>query len=147
MSSPRRSRIFGGRALTPTRSPPAALHPTINGHAIEVRLCAEDPAAGYLPQSGRVVGFDIPALANVRVDTGLLSGDDIPPYYDSMIGKLIVHRPTRAAAIATMLRALDEFVIEGVKTTIPLAKRMLRDPNFVAGTVHTKYVEQTLLAK
>ena len=64
-----------------------------------------------------------------------------------MIGKLIVHRPTRAAAIATMLRALDEFVIEGVKTTIPLQKRMLRDPNFAAGNVHTKYVEQTLLAK
>jgi acetyl-CoA carboxylase biotin carboxylase subunit len=64
-----------------------------------------------------------------------------------MIGKLIVHRPTRAEAIKTMLRALDEFVIEGVKTTIPLAKRMFRDPNFVAGNVHTKYVEQTLLAK
>ena len=117
------------------------------GHAIEIRINAEDPDNDFRGCPGTITKLRLPGGPGVRIDSHVYEGYRIPPYYDSMIGKLIVHRPTRAAAIATMLRALDEFVIEGVKTTIPLAKRMLRDPNFVAGTVHTKYVEQTLLAK
>ena len=117
------------------------------GHAIEIRINAEDPDNDFRGCPGTITKLRLPGGPGVRIDSHVYEGYRIPPYYDSMIGKLIVHRPTRAAAIATMLRALDEFVIEGVKTTIPLAKRMLRDANFVAGNVHTKYVEQTLLAK
>lgn len=117
------------------------------GHAIEIRINAEDPDNDFRSSPGTITKLRLPGGPGVRIDSHVYEGYRIPPYYDSMIGKLIVHRPTRAAAIATMLRALDEFVIEGVKTTIPLAKRMLRDANFVAGNVHTKYVEQTLLAK
>ena len=117
------------------------------GHAIEIRINAEDPDNDFRGCPGTITKLRLPGGPGVRIDSHVYEGYRIPPYYDSMIGKLIVHRPTRAAAIATMLRALDEFVIEGVRTTIPLAKRMLRDANFVAGNVHTKYVEQTLLAK
>jgi len=117
------------------------------GHAIEIRINAEDPDNDFRGSPGTITKLRIPGGPGVRFDSHVHEGYRIPPYYDSMIGKLIVHRPTRAAAIATMLRALDEFVIEGIKTTIPLHKRMLRDPNFAAGAVHTKYVEQTLLAK
>ena len=117
------------------------------GHAMEIRINAEDPDNDFRGCPGTITKLRLPGGPGVRIDSHVYEGYRIPPYYDSMIGKLIVHRPTRAAAIATMLRALDEFVIEGVKTTIPLAKRMLRDANFVAGNVHTKYVEQTLLAK
>jgi acetyl-CoA carboxylase biotin carboxylase subunit len=117
------------------------------GHAIEVRINAEDPDNDFRGSPGTITKLRLPGGPGVRFDSHVYEGYRIPPYYDSMIGKLIVHRPTRAEAIKTMLRALDEFVIEGVKTTIPLAKRMFRDPNFVAGNVHTKYVEQTLLAK
>ena len=117
------------------------------GHAIEIRINAEDPDNDFRGSPGTITKLRVPGGPGVRFDSHVHEGYRIPPYYDSMIGKLIVHRPTRQAAIATMLRALDEFVIEGMKTTIPLAKRMLRDSNFVAGNVHTKYVEQTLLAK
>ena len=117
------------------------------GHAIEIRINAEDPDNDFRGSPGTITKLRLPGGPGVRFDSHVYEGYRIPPYYDSMIGKLIVHRPTRGEAIKTMLRALDEFIIEGVKTTIPLAKRMLRDANFVAGTVHTKYVEQTLLAK
>ena len=117
------------------------------GHAIEIRINAEDPDNDFRGSPGTITKLRLPGGPGVRFDSHVYEGYRIPPYYDSMIGKLIVYRPTRELAIKTMLRALDEFVIEGVKTTIPLAKRMFRDANFVAGTVHTKYVEQTLLAK
>ena len=115
------------------------------GHAIEIRINAEDPDNDFRGSPGTITKLRLPGGPGVRFDSHVYEGYRIPPYYDSMIGKLIVYRPTRELAIKTMLRALDEFVIEGVKTTIPLAKRMLRDANFVAGNVHTKYVEQTLL--
>ena len=117
------------------------------GHAIEIRINAEDPDNDFRGSPGTITKLRLPGGPGVRFDSHVYEGYRIPPYYDSMIGKLIVYRPTRELAIKTMLRALDEFVIEGVKTTIPLAKRMFRDANFVAGNVHTKYVEQTLLAK
>ena len=115
------------------------------GHAIEVRINAEDPDHDFRGSPGTITKLRLPGGPGVRFDSHVYEGYRIPPYYDSMIGKLIIYRPTRAEAIATCRRALDEFVIEGVKTTIPLAKRILNDPNFVAGTVHTKYVEQSML--
>ncbi|MCX7421852.1 MAG: acetyl-CoA carboxylase biotin carboxylase subunit [Planctomycetia bacterium] len=115
------------------------------GHAIEVRINAEDPDHDFRGSPGTITKLRLPGGPGVRFDSHVYEGYRIPPFYDSMIGKLIIYRPTRADAIATCRRALDEFVIEGVKTTIPLAKRILLDPNFVAGTVHTKYVEQSML--
>ncbi len=115
------------------------------GAAIEIRINAEDPDHDFRGSPGTITKLRLPGGPGVRFDSHVHEGYRIPPYYDSMIGKLIVYRPTRAEAIKTMLRALDEFVIEGVKTTIPLAKRMLNDANFQAGNVHTKYVEQSLL--
>ena len=122
--------------------PPATLHPAINGHAIEVRLCAEDPAAGYLPQSGRVVNFDIPALANVRVDTGVMSGDDIPPYYDSMFAKVIAWAPTRAAAARLLAHALSSSRVHGVATNRDQLVQVLRHPEFLAGDIDTGFLER-----
>lgn len=115
------------------------------GHAIEIRINAEDPDHDFRGSPGTITRLRLPGGPGVRFDSHVYEGYRIPPYYDSMIGKLIIYRPTRAEAIATCRRALNEFVIEGVKTTIPLAKRILNDPNFVAGTVHTKYVEQSML--
>ena len=86
--------------------PPAALHPTINGHAIEVRLCAEDPANGYLPSSGTFKRIEFPSIDGVRVDSGVTSGSVVSPFYDSMIAKVIAHAPTREGAINKLQRAL-----------------------------------------
>ena len=86
--------------------------------------------------------FHLPGGPGVRVDTHCYSGYTVPPHYDSMIAKLIVHAPTREQAIARMLRALDEFVIEGVKTTIPVHKRILRHPKFAKGEYTTKFLEE-----
>jgi acetyl-CoA carboxylase biotin carboxylase subunit len=114
----------------------------INGHSIECRINAEDPWNDFRPSPGTLETFHLPGGPGVRVDTHCYSGYSVPPHYDSMIAKLIVHAPTRKEAIARMLRALDEFVIEGVKTTIPLHKRILRHPKFVKGDFTTKFLEE-----
>ncbi|GBQ22199.1 acetyl-CoA carboxylase biotin carboxylase subunit [Acetobacter estunensis NRIC 0472] len=110
---------------------------TFSGHAIECRINAEDPDT-FIPCPGTVDVFHAPGGLGVRVDSALYSGYRVPPFYDSMIAKLIVHAPTRAAAIARMQRALDEIVVEGVKTVIPLHRRILADPEFQRGdyTIH-----------
>ena len=107
------------------------------GHAIECRINAEDPDT-FVPNPGRVAVFHPPGGLGVRIDSALYAGYVVPPYYDSMVAKLIVHAPTRAEAIARMRRALDEFVISGIKTVIPLHQRILADPGFQAGdyTIH-----------
>lgn len=115
-----------------------------NGCAIEVRINAEDPENRFRPSPGRITKLRIPGGRGVRFDSHVHEGYEISPYYDSMVGKLIVHRPTRAGAIACMLRALDEFTIEGVKTSIPLLKKILRDPTFQAGKVDTRWLERTI---
>ena len=115
-----------------------------NGHAIEVRINAEDPDNEFRGSPGTITKLRIPGGRGVRFDSHVHEGYKIPPYYDSMVGKLIVHRPTRDQAIACMLRALDEFVIEGVKTSIPLLRKILRDPTFQAGQVDTRWLERTL---
>ncbi len=112
------------------------------GHAIECRVNAEDPFDDFKPCPGTIATFHMPGGLGVRVDTHCYAGYAVPPNYDSMIAKLIVHAPTRPEAIARMLRALDEFVIEGVKTTIPLHKKILRHPRFARGEYSTKFLEQ-----
>lgn len=114
---------------------------TVNGHSIECRINAEDPARDFAPSPGTIEAFNVPGGPGVRVDTHCYSGYKIPPYYDSMIAKLIVHGKDRGQAIARMLRALDEFIIEGIKTTIPLHKRVLSHPKFVEGDFTTKFLE------
>jgi acetyl-CoA carboxylase biotin carboxylase subunit len=112
------------------------------GHSIECRINAEDPWNDFRPSPGTLQTFHLPGGPGVRVDTHCYSGYSVPPHYDSMIAKLIVHAATRKEAIDRMLRALDEFVIEGVKTTIPLHKRILRHPQFVKGDFTTKFLEE-----
>ncbi|MCO5936561.1 acetyl-CoA carboxylase biotin carboxylase subunit [Mucilaginibacter sp. RB4R14] len=110
-------------------------------HAIECRINAEDPANNFRPSPGKITNFHSPGGHGVRVDTHVYSGYVIPPNYDSMIAKLICMAQTRDEALATMERALSEFVIEGVKTTIPFHIKLLQDPNFRAGNFTTKFME------
>lgn len=117
------------------------------GAAIECRINAENPDQGFQPSPGRIQQMFVPGGPGVRWDSHVHAGYAVPPYYDSMIGKLIVHRATRAEAIATMLRALDELRIEGIKTTVPFHKRILSHSTFVEGLMDTRFVERVLLAE
>ncbi len=107
------------------------------GHAIECRITAEDPDT-FAPSPGRVTMFHAPGGLGVRVDSALYSGYAVPPHYDSLVAKLVVHAATRAEAIARLERALDEMVVDGIRTTLPLHRRIARDPDFRAGdyTIH-----------
>ncbi len=113
----------------------------IKGHSIECRINAEDPEK-FTPSPGTLTTFNPPGGLGVRVDTAAYNKYVIPPYYDSMIAKLIVHAETRDEAILRMLRALDEFIIEGVKTTIPVHKKILSDPDFREGNISTNFMER-----
>jgi acetyl-CoA carboxylase biotin carboxylase subunit len=110
---------------------------TFQGHAIECRVTAEDPVT-FMPTPGKVELYQPPGGLGVRVDSALYAGYVVPPYYDSMVAKLIVHAPTRDEAIARMRRSLMEFAIQGIKTTIPLHRRIMEAPEFRAGdyTIH-----------
>ena len=118
-----------------------------HGSAIEVRINAEDPDNDFRPSPGKITKLRVPGGNGVRWDSHIHEGYVVGPYYDSMIGKLIVHKPTRTESIACMKRCLDEFVIEGIKTTIPLLKRILNHTAFVEGKMDTTFIEQKLLAK
>lgn len=113
----------------------------MRGHAIECRINAEDPAHNFRPSAGKITVFHPPGGHSVRVDTHVYVGYQIPPYYDSMIAKLIVSAPTRIDAINRMRRALSEFVVEGVKTTIPYQLQLMDDENFQNGNFDTQYLE------
>ncbi len=113
----------------------------IVGHAIECRINAEDPET-FVPSAGRITTCNIPGGPGVRVDTAVYPGYFVPPYYDSMIAKLIVHARTRPLAIARMRRALEATVIEGIKTTIPLHLKIMDDKDFQAGDFSTKFMER-----
>src|SRR5690606_29296718 len=113
------------------------------GAAIECRINAEDPANNFRPCPGRIDEFFVPGGLGVRVDTYAQAGATVSPRYDSMIAKLIVHRPTRADAIATMRRCLDEFVIEPIKTTIPIHQQIFTHTGFLKGDVDTGFIERT----
>jgi len=114
------------------------------GHAIECRINAEDPARNFTPSPGTIGLYYAPGGHGVRVDSHVYSGYTIPPYYDSMIGKLIAHGDNRKMALERMYRALSEYLIRGIKTTIPLHKAILSDPVFIAGKATTGYLEEFL---
>lgn len=114
-----------------------------NGSAIELRINAEDPDNDFRGSPGTITKLRVPGGPGIRFDSHVHEGYTIGPYYDSLIGKLIVYRNTRAEAMATMRRALDEFVIEGIKTTIPLAKEIFRHSAFIEGNVDTTFIERT----
>ncbi len=115
----------------------------LRGHAIECRIVAEDPET-FQPSAGRISTFHSPGGTGVRVDTAAYAEAVIPPYYDSMIAKLITHGKDRREALARMARALEMFVIEGVHTSIPLHRKILADPDFQAGRMDTHFVERFL---
>lgn len=111
------------------------------GHSIECRINAEDPET-FTPSPGKITGLNIPGGPGVRVDTAVYSGYVVPPFYDSMIAKLIVHARTRDLAIARMRRALEAMVVEGIKTTIPLHLKIMNDERFQKGDFSTKFMEE-----
>jgi acetyl-CoA carboxylase biotin carboxylase subunit len=110
-------------------------------HAIECRINAEDPFKNFTPSPGKITTLHTPGGHGIRVDSHVYSGYTIPPNYDSMIGKLITVAQTREEAIAKMLRALSEYVIEGVKTTIPFHIKLMQNEDFKAGNYTTKFME------
>lgn len=115
------------------------------GSAIECRINAEDPANNFRPSAGTITKWQLPGGPGVRVDTHVVPGYRVPPTYDSMVAKLLVYQPTRAEAIATMRRALREFVVEGIQTTIPLHQQIFNTQAFVEGKVDTTFIERTFL--
>ena len=118
----------------------------LHGWAIECRVNAEDPFAGFIPSPGTVVGLRAPGGPWVRDDTGVYAGCTIPRFYDTLMAKLIVWGPDREAAIARMTRALGEYKVAGVQTTIPILERIIRHPDFVAGLLSTGFMERLLAA-
>ena len=113
-----------------------------NGHSIECRINAEDPENGFSPSPGRITGLYFPGGPGIRIDTHIYKGYIIPPYYDSLVAKLIVHAETRECAILRMKRALKEFGIEGIKTTIPFHLKVLNNGGFKNGDYSTKFVDE-----
>ena len=113
----------------------------INGHAIELRVCAEDPYNNFLPDTGKLELYTVPKGPGVRVDDGYEQGQAIPIYYDPMIAKLIVHAPTRNEAIQKMSRAIDEYHIKGIQTTLPFGKWAIHTDAFSDGNFDTKFID------
>ena len=132
-------RIAGGEPLPVTQD-----QVTRTGHAIEVRINAEDPAAGFLPSPGTVERLSVPADPAVRFDGMIYEGYTVPPFYDSLLGKLIVHGATRDEAIDRMAAALEGFTLTGLKTTVPLHKALAADPDVRTGKAHTRFLESWL---
>jgi acetyl-CoA carboxylase biotin carboxylase subunit len=116
----------------------------LDGVALECRINAENPEEGFRPCPGKIEELIVPGGMGVRFDSHVHAGYNVPPHYDSLIGKLIVHQPTRGEAIACMRRALDEFYVKGIATTASFHRALLRDPVFVDGQMDTKYVERML---
>jgi len=116
--------------------------PTLAGHSIECRINAEDPEHDFRPSPGRITAFHAPGGPGIRIDTHVYAGYSVPPYYDSLLGKLIAYGGTREEALGRAYQALEEFIIEGVKTTIPFLRGVLRHPDFVAGNVDTGFLER-----
>ena len=131
-------RVAQGDGLSVTQS-----QVQLHGHAIECRINAEDPQT-FAPSPGLVKNYVAPGGMHVRVDSGLYAGYKVPPYYDSMIGKLIVYGQTREGCIRRLKRALEEFVVEGMKTTVPLHQRIIRDEAFLSGDYTIKWLERWL---
>ncbi len=114
----------------------------LRGHAIECRVNAEDPYRNFQPSPGTITAYHPPGGPGVRVDTHIYAGYTVPPYYDSLLAKLIVHGNTRQEALSRMWHALESFIIEGVTTTIPFLQRVIEHPDFEAGRVDTKFLDK-----
>ncbi|MBM3907872.1 MAG: acetyl-CoA carboxylase biotin carboxylase subunit [Gemmatimonadetes bacterium] len=128
-------RVAAGEELKHKVTPP------MKGHVIECRINAEDPFRNFQPSPGKIEVFHLPGGNGVRVDTHAYAGYTVPPFYDSMIAKLIVHGEDRAEALAKMRLGLDTFIVQGVATTIPFLSRVMSHPDFVRGDIHTKFLE------
>jgi acetyl-CoA carboxylase biotin carboxylase subunit len=118
----------------------------IRGHSIECRINAENPET-FAPSPGRITALNVPGGMGVRVDTAAYSDCVIPPYYDSLVAKLVTHGRDRAEAIARMRRALEMFVVEGIFTSIPLQQQIMADPDFQAGNFDTNFIARFLAAR
>jgi len=116
----------------------------LNGHSIECRITAEDPSRNFAPASGTVQRFDAPGGLGVRVDTHIYNGYTIPPFYDSLLAKIITHAPTREEAIAKMERALAETCLEGLATTLPFHRRILANEYYRRGEVNTDFLARRM---
>lgn len=127
-------RIAAGEKLSLTQRDPVL-------HSIECRINAEDPMHDFRPSPGKIESLNFPGGPGIRVDSHIYQGYSIPPHYDSMVAKLITYAPTRMEAIAKMSRALDEFIIEGIQTTIPFHRKMMANKDFIAGKFDTKYLD------
>jgi len=130
-------RIASGERLSSILTGPLE----IRGHAIECRVNAEHPEK-FTPSAGKITAFNVPGGNGVRVDTAQYAEGVVPPYYDSLIAKLIVHGKDRTEAMARMSRALEQFVVEGIHTTIPLHRRIFADEEFKRGAFDTKFMER-----
>jgi acetyl-CoA carboxylase, biotin carboxylase subunit len=130
-------RIAGGEPLTLAQE-----DIRLTGHAMECRITSESPESGFLPSTGTISFLHVPAGPGVRWDGGILQGTEVTPYYDPLLGKLIVHAPDRAAAIERLRRALAEFRIVGVDTSIRFHRRLMKEPEFRAGALDIQYLER-----
>jgi acetyl-CoA carboxylase biotin carboxylase subunit len=135
-------RIAAGEPLSSILTEPV----TLRGHAIECRINAENPET-FTPSAGKITGLNLPGGIGVRVDTWAYTDCVIPPYYDSLVAKLICYGSDRKEAITRSLRALDMFIVEGIHTSIPLHQRILSDPEFQAGDIDTNYIARFLAKK
>lgn len=129
-------RVAAGEPLSVRSLPP------LRGHVIECRINAEDPAKNFQPSPGHIDVFHPPGGPGVRLDSHVYTGYTVPPFYDSMIAKVICQGATRAEALTRMQIALDTFIVQGIATTIPFLSRLMQDKHFRAGDVHTKFLEQ-----
>jgi acetyl-CoA carboxylase biotin carboxylase subunit len=111
----------------------------MRGHAIECRICAENPET-FAPSAGKITGFHVPGGTGVRVDTAAYAESVVPPYYDSLIAKLVVHGDDRVEAVSRMARALEMFIVEGISTSIPIHEKIMADPDFRAGKFDTRFL-------
>ena len=131
-------RIAGGERL-----PAEGLAPAVNGHAVEARLVAEDPDAGFLPAAGPLLRFGLPDAEGIRVDAGYRAGNEVSPYYDGLLAKVCAHGATRVEALERLEAALAATVVVGVRTNLPLLLDLVRDPEVRAGRIDTGYLERT----
>ncbi|MGH3382403.1 MAG: acetyl-CoA carboxylase biotin carboxylase subunit, partial [Actinoallomurus sp.] len=119
---------------------------TLTGHAIECRVTAESPADGFRPSPGTIDEWEAPIGPGVRVDSHGMAGYTVPPFYDSLLAKVICHRPSRESAIEAMARALADFTVTGIDTTLPFLREVMADPEYRDGTAGTSWVDDRFAA-
>ena len=135
-------RVAAGEALAFPTNGSVNLHQ--RGHAIEFRVNAEDPDRNFIPGPGKITTFHPPGGPGIRIDTHVYAGYNVPPYYDSLLAKLIVSGATREEAILRARHSLDQFIIEGIPTTLPFLRRILEDDAFLEGDIDTSFVARML---